>query len=503
MNNAISVEAARVKGPDGQWVAFISDGHLRKAPLTDGRIVTLAEIAESRAIVWADDGSIVYSALVPPSVRRVRAEGGQASALVADSIFGGLGTGAVTMLPGSQSMLVVLCTAQCSVMSLHAVNLRTGSRKAVLDDVAQAWYIGRGQLLYVRSDGTLMLAPFDAKRLELGGPARPVTDRVSVGPGFSQLALSSSGTLAFVRADQSSSLRRVVRVDSSGTVSTVDPGWSGPFHMLTLSPDGHRLALWSGAAALDQNIWVKELDTGPFTRLTFGGTDRRPAWSPDGRRMAFVRDTLGNSVVMVRAADGSGGEQLVARLDRRVQEIAWSPDASWLVLRTDNGARGVGDLVGVRTGGDTTTLPLVATPFTELNPMISPNGRWLAYVSNESGANEVYVRPFPETRAGRWQVSVSGGAQPLWSRDGRRLYYLDAGQRLIAAEIATTGAFAVATRRTLFDASGFTTQSYQRSYDVAPDGQFLFLATLGATDASAPSRVVWADNWLRGFPDPR
>jgi serine/threonine-protein kinase len=400
-------------------------------------------------------------------------------------------------------MLVVLCTAQCSVMSLHAVDLRTGHRKALLDDVAQAWYVGRGQLLYVRSDGTLMLAPFDAKRLELDGPARPVTDRVSVGPGFAQLALSSSGTLAFVRADQSSGLRRVVRVDTIGAVSVVDSGWSGPFHMLALSPTGHRLALWSGAAALDQNIWVKELDTGPFTRLTFGGTDRRPAWSPDGRRMAFVRDTLGNSVVMVRAADGSGGEQLVARLDRRVQEIAWSPDASWLVLRTDNGARGLGDLVGMRTGGDTTTVPLVATPFTELNPTISPDGRWLAYVSNESGANEVYVRPFPETRAGRWQVSVNGGTQPLWSDDGRRLYYLDADRRLIASAIATTGTFAVAARRALFDASGFTTEAYQHSYDVAPDGRFLFLATLGATDASAPSRVVWADNWLRGLPDPR
>jgi serine/threonine-protein kinase len=485
--------------PDGKWIAFISDGHLRKVPVTGGRAVALADIVESRGIVWADDGSIVYTALVPPSLRRVSSDGGPASALLPDSVFGGLGTATVTVLPGSRALLLVLCTAQCSVMSLNGVDLRTGRRKAILDDVAQAWYLDDGQLLYVRSDGALMLAPFNADRLELTGPPRPVADAVSVGAGFAQLAWSRSGTLAFVRAEADRGLRRVVRVDSAGQLSSVDPAWSGPFHMLALAPDGRRLALWSGAAALDQNIWVKELDTGPFMRLTFGGTDRRPAWGPDGKRIAFIRDTLGNSVVMVRNTDGSGGEQLVARLDRRVQEIAWSPDASWLILRTDNGARGMGDLVGVRTAGDTTPVPVVATPFTELNPMISPDGHWLAYTSNESGKNEVYVRPFPETRAGRWQVSLSGGSQPLWSRDGRRLYYLDTDRRLIAAAVTTSTTFGVAARHPLFDASLFTTEAFQRSYDVSPDGRFVFLAPLGSADPNAPSRVVWADNWMRGL----
>src|SRR5690348_4195400 len=115
----------------------------------------------------------------------------------------------------------------------------------------------------------------------------------------------------------------------------------------------------------------------------------------------------------------------MARLDRAAQEVTWSPDGHWLVLRTDNGTAGAGDLVGVRVGGDTTPVPLVATGFTEQEPAISPDGRWLAYASNESGANEVYVRPFPATTAARWQVSTGGGEAPRWSSDGRELYFYD------------------------------------------------------------------------------
>jgi serine/threonine-protein kinase len=493
--------------PDGKWIAFIADGHLRKVALSGGRVTTLSDIAESRATTWTADGKrIVYTALVPPSVRVVGAEGGPASALLPDSLFGGLGVGAIQMIPEAGAdggMLLVLCTAQCSTMSLHAVDLRTGRRKPVLDNVAQAWYLGDGQLLYVQSNGALMLAPFDVKAMERTGPARPVAEGVAIGPGFAQLALSRSGTMIFVGAEASYALRQVVRVDSAGRASPVDPGWNGPFHMLSLSPDGRRLAIWSGSGTADQNIWVKELDNGPFTRLTFGGTDRRPAWSHDGKRLAFVRDTLGNSVVMVRAADGSGVDQLVARIDRRVQEISWSPDGSWVVLRTDNAARGIGDIVGVRTTGDTTAVSLVTTSFSELNPTVSPDGKWLAYASNESGQNEVYVRPFPDTRSGRWQISVNGGTQPCWSLDGRRLYYLSADRRVIGADVATAGTFAVGVRRPLFDASGFGTENFQKSYDVGPDGRFFFLAPLGASSATAPSRVVWADNWMRGLPGAR
>src|SRR5207244_8588394 len=180
------------------------------------------------------------------------------------------------------------------------------------------------------------------------------------------------------------------------------------------SPDGRRLATGVGQASGALSIWIKQLDGGPFTRLTFGGQDRRPAWSPDGREVAFIRDSLNTSYVFARRADGSSSDRLVVRLDRQVQEATWSPDGQWMVVRTDNGGAGAGDIIGVRTSGDSTPVPLVSSSFTELHPAVSPDGRWLAYTSIESGTNEVYVRAFPGTTGGRWQVANGGGTQPRW-----------------------------------------------------------------------------------------
>ncbi len=204
----------------------------------------------------------------------------------------------------------------------------------------------------------------------------------------------------------------VVRVTRDGVAAPIDSSWRGGFNSFALSPDGRRLAMGVGLASGALGIWIKQLDRGPLTRLTFGGQDRRPVWSPDGRVVAFVRDTLNTSVIYERRADGSTPDRLLVRLTRQVQEVTWSPDGRWLLLRTDNGAAGLGDIVGVRTSGDTTPVPLVASPFTELHPTVSPDGRWLAYTSDESGANEVYVRPFPATTGGRWQVSNGGGGHP-------------------------------------------------------------------------------------------
>jgi Tol biopolymer transport system component len=244
-------------------------------------------------------------------------------------------------------------------------------------------------------------------------------------------------------------------------------------------------------------IWIKQLDRGPFTRLTFGGQDRRPTWSPDGRLVAFVRDSGNMSTVFARPADGSGPDRLLARLDRPIQEVTWSPDGRWLAVRTDNGWHGAGDIVGVRAGGDTMPVTLVGGEFTELHPAISPDGRWIAYTSIESGANEVYVRPFPVTTEGRWQVSNGGGAQPRWSADGRELFFLNRQFQLVATQVRGTPAFEVAALRPLFDASGYTIDVFHQSYDVFPDGRgFVFLRQRGLGQNAVPPQVVYVQNWF-------
>ena len=309
------------------------------------------------------------------------------------------------------------------------------------------------------------------------------------------LAWSPAGTLVYLRGSGGTSDVEIVRVSRNGAAAPVDTGWHGAFNSAALSPDGRRLAVGAGLSAGGLSIWVKQLDHGPFSRLSFGGQDRRPAWSPDGRMVAFIRDSGNGGNVYARPADGSGTDHLIARIDRPIQEVTWSGDGRWLVVRTDNGTTGTGDLVGIRTSGDTTPVPLVATEFTELHPAISPDGRWLAYASNESGSNEIYVRPFPQTSGGRWQVSNGGGIEPRWSADGRELFFLDNG-RLMAAEVHTAPTFEVLGLRPLLDVSGFAIDPFHQSYDVASDGQsFLFTRLQSGPGTTAP-RAILVEHWF-------
>ena len=487
--------------PDGEWIAFVADGRLKKVRPSGGATVTLADSAAVGygGAAWLDDGTIVYATGSLAGLRRVSAAGGSPTIALSDTNLSGGGIGMPVPLPGARGVLFQLCSSGCVTMAVHVLDLRTGVQKPLLDDVPQAWYLPNGRLLYVRRDGVAVAAPFDLERLEITGEAVPVLEGVDVRAlaGFALLTWSPSGSVVYVRGAGASSDYGVVRVDRAGVMSPIDTSWYGEFNSMSLSRDGRRLAVGIGAGG-GLNIWIKQLDRGPTTRLTFGNRDRRPAWSPDGRLVAFIRDSANTSAVFARLADGSGPDRLVARLDRLVQEVAWSPDGNWVVVRTDNTMSGAGDLVGVRTTGDSTPVPLVASDFTELHPAVSPDGRWLAYASNESGGNEVYVRPFPDTQAARWQVSNGGGALPVWSPTGRELFYLDADNRLVAAQLQAGPTFAVAGLAPLLDASGFALDAFHQSYDVGPDGRtFVFLSPRRLAGDTRGVRIVWVDNWFR------
>jgi Tol biopolymer transport system component len=289
----------------------------------------------------------------------------------------------------------------------------------------------------------------------------------------------------------------VMNVDRTGRARRlVDDEWRGSFNSLALAPDGQRIAIGQGLAAGSLNIWLKDLNRGPNTRLTLTGQDRRPAWSPDGREVAFIRDTVGNSSVYAVAADGSGRVRRLVSLDRSLQEVAWSRD--WIVVRTDNGADGAGDLIGIRTAGDTTPVPLASSPAEEVHPAISPDGRWLAYTSSESGRGEVFVRSLDLSSTSRWQVSTAGGDLPRWSPDGRELYYVVGGLQLTAATVRTTPSFRVEGRQQLFSVAQYFLDPYHQAYDVRPDGSgFVFLRPLAdSASSSGAIQLVRAENWF-------
>ena len=483
--------------PDGQWVAFAADQHLKKARVNGGGVVTLADSVWLGGAAWLDDETLVYADASFNELRRVSSAGGPNTVALRDSTIFGLSASGFAPLPGARGVLFTSCNAGCATMSLRVLDLRSGKQQRLLEDAVQGWYLPDGKLLYVRRDGAALVVPFSLSRLETTGAAVPVLEGVQVGGGWAQLVCSSTGSLVYVLGTGLATDQLVVRVSREGLVTPIDSGWIAQFNSLALSPEGSRLAAGVGGANGQLNIWVRPMDRGPATRLTFGGQERRPAWSPDGRQVAFIRDTGTSTVVNVRPADGTGSDRRLARLDRLVQEVAWSPDGRWLILRTDNGAAGAGDLVGVRVGGDTTPVSLVASPFTELSPALSPDGRWLAYSSNESGRNEVYVRPFPNTDAGRWQISSAGGAEPRWSHDGRELFFLDPAATMMAAQIQTAPSFAVGESRRLFDASGFIDLGFHQSYDVTADGRFfLLIASKRAGPNGRSPTIVQAENWF-------
>jgi Tol biopolymer transport system component len=485
--------------PDGKWMAFLADGRLKKVPAGGGAPVVLADSTgpANYGLAWLDDGSLIYTADRLDQLRQVTTGGQGAKVVMADSTLRGFGLLNPAALPGARGVLFVACQSGCFNSSLRVLDLHTGTEKRLFDNALAAWYLPTGHLLYVRRDGAALAMPFDLGRLEVTGAAVPVLENVTTNVVQVMLAWSRAGTLAYLRGVGSTGLTEAVRVSREGGVTTIDTAWSGPFTSLALAPDGRRLAVSVGLGAAATGIWMKQLDRGPFTRLSFSGEDRRPAWSPDGRLVAFVRDTGNGGNVYARLTDGTGTDRLLAHIDRPVQEVTWSGDGKWLVLRTDNGAAGAGDLVGVRVGGDSAPVPLVATEFNEYHPAVSRDGRWLAYSSNESGNLEVYVRPFPGTSSGRWQVSNGGGAQPRWSADGRELFYLDGAGRLVTAQIRTVPGFAVLGTQPLFETSALLLDGFHQSYEVAPDGRsFIFLRPHAPRQAATGARLVVVEHWL-------
>jgi len=495
-----------VFSPDGQWVAYVVGQQLKKVSPDGGASITVADSAGGGngygGAAWLDDGTIVYTNPGLGELRRVGAAGGASSLVLDDTLLGSGGIGHPVALPGARGVLFQYCLSGCVALSIHVLDLETGTSRLLLDDVVQAWYLPTGRLLYVRRDGVALVAPFDLDRLEITGEGIPVLENVATitANGFAPLTWSPSGSMVYLSGNGTQDELSVVRVDRDGAITPVDDTWAGAFNSLSPSPDGTQLAMSVGfGSRID--IWIKDLD-GPFTKLSFGKSDRRPAWSPDGRLVAFIRDSVAGSGGMVYAklADGTGGDTLLAHIGRQVQEIAWSPDGDWLVLRTDNTTAGSGDLVGIPLAAGGEPVPLVATRFTELHPAVSPDGQWLAYTSDESGANEVYVRPFPNTAAGRRQVSNGGGSQPVWSASGDELFYLDGDATLMAAPVRGGAIFRTDTPRPLFNTAGLVNDPFHQGYSTLPDGSgFLFLSSGAVTAAAGSARIVWLDGWKEAF----
>ena len=472
--------------PDGQWIGFTTGRGLHKVPRGGGTVVHLSDSTanfESNVFgsgVWLDDGTIVFPGRGNAVLYRMDGNGGAERLALGLGRASAGGIVALAALPDTRGVLLTLCpSAPCVNGEIWMLDLARDSVARLADRTSAAWWMSTGHVLLGRPDGNLFVQRLDMDRMTLTGERIPVLGPTSMLGGIPMVEVSPSGTLLYTTgaADIMGGARSIVWVGRDGRASLIDSlGVAGGIEQgLALSPDGTRLALVLLSERGSQ-VAVKQLPDGPVSPVSFDGTSARPVWSPDGRDLFYVAERGGRNVVVRRRADGTGTESVVAEDSRYIYEVALSPDGAWLLYRTDFNNVGRGDILMRGLVGDTATRELLAGPAEESAPAVSPDGRWLAYVSDETGRSEVWVRPFPDVSAGRWQLSRSGGIEPVWSLDGRELYYRAADGDLVSAAIAAMPSFRVTGTRVLFDASGYQTGVSHANYAVSRDNRrFVFV----------------------------
>jgi len=498
--------------PDGEWIGFATERGLYRVPRSGGAPVRLSDSTGSLANgvfssgAWLDDGTIVFAGRNNVHLFQVDEEGGPAREVLAESAWIRQGIVRLEALPRGRGVLITSCAASpCSRGGLWMLDLRRDTVLPLVDGVSSGWYLPTGHVLYGRPDGTVFAQRLDLDRGELTGSAIPVLSGLATNKGIPALAASSAGTMLYALreddASASSFTSSLVWVDRNGTESTLDtalllPGLEQAVLGLSLAPDGSRLALVQNTDDGPQ-IFVKRLPDGPVSRLTFEGWSARPVWSPDGRDLVYIEYRTGApSVAVRRRADGTGVAAVVAEDARPVQEALLSPDGEWVVYRTEIATPGGGDILGRRLTGDTAAVPLVATHSQEAGPSISPDGRWLAYTSNEDGEEEVFVRPWPDVNGGKWQVSREGGTEPQWSPNGRELFYRSGNQEFMAAQVDGSETFRVRETQTLFSASVYLSGPAHAAYAVSRDGRRFLFGRQDFAPQLHSSRLILVRHWF-------
>ena len=345
--------------------------------------------------------------------------------------------------------------------TLVALHLEDNSIRELGLQGSDARYLPTGHLVYTNSNQILTIR-FDAEKLEPIGTPVPVLPRVRIDGSTMQLALSATGTAVYLPIDERG-LRRLVTVDLEGNVSPIFKG-PQPFRDTNdprFSPDGSKIVLNESAGP----VWVVDLDSGAPTKLSENGF--YPIWSPDGTQLAYGTTRTTSFDLMLRPLDMSQPEQVLLERENNLRTAEWTANGT-MVFREEIPGKGM-DLMRWSDPTDEGTIEILLDgEADELSPSVSPDGRWLAYVSNQSGRDEVYVTSFPIPK-GIVQVSIAGGANPAWSADGRELFYFE-GTNFIAVTIATEPELRVVGRRTLFEGS-YRQYRWQRQYDVHPDGE--------------------------------
>jgi serine/threonine protein kinase len=501
-----SVAARPLAGTDGAsypfWsfdsgsIGFFADGKLKRIDVGGGAPQVLANASGGRGGAWNANGTILFATTTGPLLKVSAAEGGEPVPVTR------LETGQVThrfpqFLPDGRHFVYFVFGGPAA-QGEYASSLDGGSPKRLVGTDTEAMVSPSGFLLFVRQS-TLFAQAFDFKRQEVSGNPFPVAEPVVVDPilyasGFSAI----SGIVAY-RDRAADGIRQLTWLDRSGKkLGTVGAPDGASLWNPELSPDGKHVAVQRTVNG-NIDVWLVDTARGARTRLTFDPAfDQRPIWSPDGSRVVFVSTRTAVYNLYWKLSSGAGADELLLESDQIKVPCDWSPDARFLLFRNTDPQSGF-DLWVLPFSGDKKAFPFLKTPFEEQRGQFSPNGKWIAYDSNESGRFEIYVQPFPGP-GGKVQISTEGGAQPRWNKNGKEIFYVSLDSKMMAAPVKSSPdgqSLETGTPAALFPvrvAGGpVSGAGFSQQYAVSSDGQ-RFLVNL-AVDDGAPSPITLILNW--------
>ncbi len=483
--------AGQFFSPDGQWIGFYAGGALKKIQVSGGSPVVIGQADDALGASWGEDGKIIYARRFLEGLSRISAEGGSRESLThleegEQSHFW------PQILPGSKAVIFTAWYGNgVDEAQIDVLRLETGERRTLIKGGSRARYLSTGHLVYARK-GTLRIVPFDLDSLEVTGQAAMMPERIATSliSGAAHYDCSRDGLLVYLpeRARREDGLLWVDREGRTNPVIDKRQAYWTP----RLSPDGNRLAVAIQNESFD--IWIYEIAGGAFKRLTFGSGNFAPVWTPDSRRIVFSSDAGGPPLNLYwKATDGSdSAERLIESRNLQIPG-SWSPDGRalayseiapdtrwdiWL-LEFDQGKR--------------SARPIINTDANEVHPMFSPDGRWLAYTSDGSGPRQVYVQTFP-LGGGKWQISTDGGTEPVWSRDGKELFYR-AGDRVMRVTIDASAGFKASKPEVVFEGKyKLESVTLLSTYDLAADGRRFLM--MRSEQQSAPTRLNIVSGWF-------
>lgn len=482
--------------PDGNSIAFFSEGRLRKISLNGGSPVDMAEAGDNRGAAWGKNDDILFTPITVSGLWHISAIGGTAKQIsFPDTLRNERTHRWPHFMPDGKTVLYTVGFQDSpdyyEESEIHALNIKTGEHKVILKGASSAKFIPDNILIYSHK-GVLYAVEFDPQNLEVIGLPANVMDKFNgdATSGAMHYSISETGTLCYIPGQGTGDKRRILKIAMTGEIEILDAPINA-YYEPRISPDGTKVALVIGDIR-EYDIWIYDFTAKNLSRFTFEGINRTPTWSKDGSLISYFSIDKGKGYLKVKNSDGSGQEKILTETtNNRAYLNGWTPDGKTLIFDTYT-ASGQSDMMTYTIGQANKFVSLIGTAADEYMGSLSPDGNWFAYSSNESGPYQIYVRPFPIT-GGKWQVSVNNAYEPKWSSDMKHLYYTSGSSVIEVPVFFENGAFKMGTEKIISTNYSALPVDSGITYDIDPKGKFIITTMPAVLETN--KRISVIVNW--------